>query len=49
MSQDLPELQRQIIAAISEIHRDMLQRLWAEMDFRLDICHVTKGRRVENL
>jgi len=41
--QDLPEPGRQIIAAISEVNRYMLQWVWAEMCYCLDIRHVTKG------
>jgi hypothetical protein len=43
LPQDLPELQRRIIAAISEISRDMLQQVWAKMAYQLDICLVTVG------
>jgi hypothetical protein len=46
---DLLQLCGRIIAAISEIVRDMLQRMWAEMDYRLDVCLVTKDRPVEDL
>jgi hypothetical protein len=28
---------------------DMLQRVWAEMDYRLDVCRVTKGGHIEHL
>jgi hypothetical protein len=49
LAQDLPELRRRIIAAISEINHDMLQRVWAEMDYRLDVCRVTKGGYLEHL
>jgi hypothetical protein len=42
LPQDLPELRRRITAAVSVINRDMLQRVWVEMDYRLDVC-VTKG------
>jgi hypothetical protein len=27
----------------------MLQQVWAEMDYRLDFCHVTKGGHIEHL
>jgi hypothetical protein len=27
----------------------MLQRVWAKMDYRLDICRITKGGRIEHL
>jgi len=47
--QDVPVLERRIIAAVSEIDSDMLQRVWAKMDYRLDVCLVTKGGYVEHL
>jgi hypothetical protein len=28
---------------------DMLRQVWAEMDYRLDVCSVTKGERIEHL
>jgi hypothetical protein len=33
----------------SEINRDILQRVWAETDYRLNVCHVTKGGHREPL
>jgi hypothetical protein len=41
MPQDLPELRRRIIAAFSETYRDLLQWVWAKMEYRLYFCHVT--------
>jgi hypothetical protein len=29
--------------------REMLRRVWAEMDYQLDICSVTKGKHIEHL
>lgn len=43
LPQELPELQRRILNAISEIDPDMVQQVWAKMDYQLDICCVTKG------
>ena len=43
LPQNLLELQRQIIAAISATDCDMLQQVWAEMDYQLEVCRVTKG------
>ena len=37
LPQGLPELQRQIIATISEMDCDMLQQVWAETDYWLDV------------
>jgi hypothetical protein len=49
LPQDLPALRRRIIAAISQIDRNMLQWLWVEMDYRLDVGSVTKDGHVEHL
>jgi len=49
LPQELPEFQRQIMAAISEIDPDMLQQVWAEMDYQLDVCRVTKGGHIQHL
>jgi hypothetical protein len=27
----------------------MLQRMWQELDYRIEICRVTKGGHIENL
>jgi hypothetical protein len=31
------------------VDRQMLQRVWQELDYRLDICHITKGGYIEHL
>jgi hypothetical protein len=43
LPQNLPELQRQIIAAILATDCDVLQQVWEEMDYQLEVCRVTKG------
>ena len=48
LTHDLPELRRRIIAAIWEIDLYVLQQVWAEMDYRLDVRHVTKGGLAEH-
>jgi hypothetical protein len=49
MSRDLPQLQRRIVEAVTAIDRQMLQCVWQELDYRIDICHVTKGGHIEHL
>jgi hypothetical protein len=49
VQQELLELRRRFIAAIVEINGDVLQRIWTEMDYRLDVCPDTKGGHVEHL
>jgi hypothetical protein len=35
--------------AVTAIDRQMLQRVWQELDYRIYICHVTKDGRIEHL
>jgi hypothetical protein len=46
---DLPQLRQRIVEAVATIDRQMLQRVWQELDYRIDICRVTKSRQIENL
>jgi hypothetical protein len=32
-----------ITAAVARVDRDMLTRAWNEMDYRIDVCRITKG------
>jgi hypothetical protein len=43
LPRDLPQLRRMIVEAVDAIHRKMLQRLWQELDYRIDIFRFTKG------
>jgi hypothetical protein len=36
-----------IVEAVGTINPDMLQRTWAELDYRLDILRVTNGAHVQ--
>jgi hypothetical protein len=38
-----------ITAAIEKIERNILERIWDELDYRLDICQVTNGSHIEHL
>ena len=31
------------------VDRDMLTRVWNEMDYRIDVCRITKGGHAEHL
>ena len=48
MPRDLPELRQRIVEAVVAIDRQMLQRVSQELDYRIDICRVTKGAHVEH-
>jgi hypothetical protein len=38
-----------ITTAIETTDRNMLERVWAELDYRLDICRVMNGAHIEHL
>jgi hypothetical protein len=35
--------------AIETITADMLQTVWNELDYRVDVCKITKGAHIEHL
>jgi hypothetical protein len=35
--------------AVAAISREMLQRMWQELDYRIDVCRVIKGGYIEHL
>jgi len=34
---------------VGRLHADMLQTVWNELDFRVDVCIITKGAHIEHL
>jgi hypothetical protein len=49
MPRYLPQLRQRIVEAVPAIDRQMLQRVWQELDFRIDICRFAKGGHIEHL
>jgi hypothetical protein len=45
----IPELQLRIRTATETITADMLQTVWNKLDFRVDVCKITKGAHIEHL
>jgi len=41
----IPELKVRIRTAIETITADMLQTVWNELDYRVNVCRITKGCR----
>jgi hypothetical protein len=35
---DLQELRQRIITAVTAIEEDLLEKVWQELDYRLDVC-----------
>jgi hypothetical protein len=49
MPRDLPQLRQRIAEAVAAIDGQMLQSAWQELDYKIDICCVTKGGHIEQL
>jgi len=45
----IPELKVKIRTAIETITADMLQTVWNERDYCVDVCRITKGTHIEHL
>ena len=44
-----PELKVRIRTAIQTITADILQTVWNELHYRVDVCRITKGAHIEHL
>ncbi|GBL99200.1 hypothetical protein AVEN_140668-1 [Araneus ventricosus] len=49
MPTTLQTLQERIIAALTDIDVNMLLNIWTELDYRWDVCRVSKDARIEHL
>jgi hypothetical protein len=49
LPRDLADLKARIIAAVKNINAPMLTRVWQELEYRIDVCHVTHGAHIEHL
>jgi hypothetical protein len=38
-----------IVTALPTVDCDMLEGVWSELDWRIDVCHVTVGPHVKSL
>ena len=45
----IPDLKNRITVAVETITPDLLSRVWQELDYRLDVCRVTKFAYIEHL
>jgi len=46
---NLQDFRNRITVAVALVDRDMLTRVWNEMDYRIDVCRITKGGQIEHL
>ena len=49
LPRDLADLEARIIAAVKNIDAPMLTRVWQELEYRIDVCRVTRCAQIENL
>ena len=45
---NIEEMIQRITAALETVTKDMLQRVWHEFKYRLDMCRVTGGAHIEH-
>jgi hypothetical protein len=45
----LNELIKRITTPVASVDEDILRSTWTELDYRIDICRVTKGSHIEHL
>jgi hypothetical protein len=45
----IPELKVRIRTATETITADMLEKVWNELDYRVDVFRITKGAHIEHL
>jgi hypothetical protein len=38
-----------VVEAVAAIDLEMFQRVWQELDYRIDVCRVTKGGYIGHL
>ena len=46
---NLQYLRNPITAAVALVDRDMMTRVWNEVDYRIDVCRITKSGHIEHL
>jgi hypothetical protein len=46
-SSDIDDLKWRITEAVAAVTCELLRRVWEELDYRFDICRVTRGALIE--
>ena len=49
LPRDFADLNARIIASVKNIDTPMLTRVWQELEYRIDVCRVTRGAHIEYL
>jgi hypothetical protein len=46
---DLADLKARIIAVVKNIDAPLLMSVWQKLEYRIDVCRVTRGAHIEHL
>jgi hypothetical protein len=49
MPVDLQEIRDKIVNAIALLQVTFLGKLWVKLEYRLDVCRITRGSNIEHL
>ena len=49
LPRDLADLKARIMAAVKNIDAPILTCVWQELEYRIDVCRVTRGANIEHL
>jgi hypothetical protein len=49
LSANLQDLRNRITAAVALVDRDVQTRVWNVMDYRINVCRITKNGQIEHL
>jgi hypothetical protein len=49
LPRDLADLKARVVVAVKNIDAPMLMRGWQELEYRIDVCRVTRGAHIEHL
>jgi hypothetical protein len=49
LPRDLADQKAWIIAAVKNIDASLLTRVWQELEYRVDVCRVTRGAHIEHI
>ena len=49
IARDLADLKAWNIASVKNIDAPLLTRVWQELEYRIDVCRVTRGAHIEHI
>jgi hypothetical protein len=49
LPRDLADLKARIIAAVKNINAPVARRVWQELQYRIDVCRVTRAAHIKNI